>query len=729
MSYSPTTGWRLKRFARVSSALTSTTALVLLGTSLSTATAQPVAPSSVASAPSLSAPSLSAPSLSARAVSNNRVTPGSKVTIGSSSFPVLGTNVARRAGALVVYTAPRKATPAGKRGVEVSVVNGQVRRVVDRARTKRTAGTKVPRGGYVLAGQGKAAAWLRAHAKVGTTIARATAVPNAAPGAAPAPAPTAPRATAPAIPKRALIGSSSFPVLGTNVERGVDALIAYTAPVTVTPTNMWGVEASVVNGKITAVNDRERSRSTTGTKVPAGGYILSGHGKAAEWLRSTAKVGASVGDAVASPTTPVPAPAPTPAPKPAPTPTPTPAPPAPAPATVIPKSAQIGTARLAVNGTNVERGVDALIAYTAPVTITPTNMWGVEVSVVNGKITAVNDRERTNSNTGTQVPGGGYILSGHGKAAEWLRTNARVGSSVTDGGSVPTTPTPPPTTTPAPTPPAPTPPPAAPAPPAPAPVGTSAPMALPTKVQALYHMMWSNSGSPQLRNTPSQINVVHLAFMQGATPTLVGWGSQSEASFLADAKALRARGVRIYASIGGAHGNVNIANREAFVQGVMKLNEKMPLDGIDWDIEGGTPMAASDVVWISKRLKELRGQNFGITLAPNGSNIDQYRAIAVQLQANNALDMIGQQFYDAVVSKEAARGRIAQLVGSGIPQSKIGIGMMVGNTDNYWTVDECIEAVRFIKASYPGIRGGYLWEAGRAGTSDWANRLYPFLQG
>ncbi|MFP4897495.1 glycosyl hydrolase family 18 protein, partial [Paraburkholderia sp. EG304] len=149
-------------------------------------------------------------------------------------------------------------------------------------------------------------------------------------------------------------------------------------------------------------------------------------------------------------------------------------------------------------------------------------------------------------------------------------------------------------------------------------------MGLPAKVQSLYHMMWSNSGSPQLRNLPSQVNVVNLSFLQGDEPRLVGWGSQSEASFLADAKELRARGVRIVASIGGAGGHVNVANREAFVRGVMNVNAKLPLDGIDWDIEGSTPMAASDVVWISKRLKELRGDKFAITLAPNGSNIDQY---------------------------------------------------------------------------------------------------------
>jgi hypothetical protein len=259
--------------------------------------------------------------------------------------------------------------------------------------------------------------------------------------------------------------------------------------------------------------------------------------------------------------------------------------------------------------------------------------------------------------------------------------------------------------------------------------GGSAPRALPKRVQALYHMMWSNSGSPRLRNTPRQVNVVNLAFLQGSTPRLVGWGSQSQASFIADARALRKRGVRIVASVGGAGGHVQVAKRAAFVRGVMALNAKLPLDGLDWDIEGDVAMAPDDVVWISKRLKRLRGRNFAITLAPNGSNIDHYRRIAVRLQRAGALDMIGQQFYDAVVSPQAARWRVAQLVDAGIPQSKVAVGMMVGSSSHYWTVGECVRAVRHIKAEFPKIRGGYLWEAGRDGTRAWADRLGPLLRG
>ncbi len=255
----------------------------------------------------------------------------------------------------------------------------------------------------------------------------------------------------------------------------------------------------------------------------------------------------------------------------------------------------------------------------------------------------------------------------------------------------------------------------------------SAPRALPARVVALYYMMWSNSGSPRLRRIPRGVNVVNLAFMQGDPPAIVDWGAQGRASFVADARVLRARGVRVVASVGGSGGQVNVHNRRRFIAGVMALNAKTPLDGLDWDLEG-TAMNAADIVYISRRLKQLRGRGFSITMAPNGSNIDHYRSVAVRLQRAGALSMIGQQFYDAVVSKEAARGRVAELVRAGIAQRRIAIGMMVGSASHYWTVTESATAVRHIKRSFPHVRGGYLWESGRPGTASWVRRVGALLR-
>ncbi|MCW2614848.1 MAG: hypothetical protein JWN08_1842, partial [Frankiales bacterium] len=400
---------------------------------------------------------------------------------------------------------------------------------------------------------------------------------------------------------------------------------------------------------------------------------------------------------------------------------------------------QIGAASRVLHGTDVERVVDALVRYTPAVgAVTPTNVWGAEAVVVNGTVTQLRDRQAGYAGP-TAIPSNGIVLSGHGSSRSWLLAHARVGASVTLPGAttapVTTAPTPAPApvvaSSPAPVPApttAPTPPPTT-APTAPV-SGTTgvAPMAYPTKAVAAYIMMWNNANTPKLASIPSNVNVVNLAFGQGTVPTMPGWGSQSEASFVADARALRARGVRIVLSVGGAGGAMNIANRQAFLDGVMAINAKIPLDGLDWDIEGAA-MGASDVVYLSTTLKSLRGSAFAITMAPNGSNIDQYRAIAVQLHAKGALDMIGQQFYDAVVSPGAARGRVDQLTAAGIPDTKIGVGMMVGDADVYWTVQECLDAVKYIKATHPNIRGGYLWEIGRAGTADWADRVGTLLKG
>jgi len=366
------------------------------------------------------------------------------------------------------------------------------------------------------------------------------------------------------------------------------------------------------------------------------------------------------------------------------------------------KTARIGKSTFSIAGFNRARKANKLVVYRAPRKATPGTRHGVDVLVRRGKVRAVKVRSSARKPTNVKIPRGSYALSGVGKTATRLRKVARVGVAVKREAATSARPA--------------------------RASRSAAPMGLPRKVQALYHMMWSNSGSPRLRNTPARVNVVNLAFLQGSPPRLTGWGSQSQASFVADARALRARGVRIIASVGGAGGALDLGNRAAFVRGVMAVNAKLPLDGIDWDVEGGAAFRLADVVWISKRLRQLRGAKFAITMAPNGSNIDHYRAIAVALHRRGALSMIGQQFYDAVVSKEAARGRVDQLVSAGIPRGKIAIGMMVGTASNYWTVSECINAVRFIKARHRSIRGGYLWEAGRAGTADWARRMSPVLK-
>jgi len=245
-----------------------------------------------------------------------------------------------------------------------------------------------------------------------------------------------------------VIAGSGFPITGVDVYRPADSLVVYTPAngQTVTPTNKWGAEVTVIGGVVTGVNDRQ-STDAPATVVPTNGVVLSGHGDARSWLLSLASIGTrvslppSLGGGGSA-------------------------------------SCQAGTISLtfddgpseagttaAVLDTLKARGLSAtfyvvganvaanpgLVARMAaeghtignhtlnhlrltsltPQTTTPTNQWGAEVTV-NSKsvVTAVNDRQTSGAGP-VAIPSGGTVLSGHGTARTWLLRNALVGRKVT----------------------------------------------------------------------------------------------------------------------------------------------------------------------------------------------------------------------------------------------------------------------------------------------------------
>lgn len=89
-----------------------------------------------------------------------------------------------------------------------------------------------------------------------------------------------------------VIGSESFPITGRNIHRAVGYLVRYTRErngPTSTGTNEFGTEVAVVGGRVDKV-----AHKVGGMTVPRVGYVLSGNGEAALWLRANAPVGATV---------------------------------------------------------------------------------------------------------------------------------------------------------------------------------------------------------------------------------------------------------------------------------------------------------------------------------------------------------------------------------------------------------------------------------------------------
>lgn len=89
---------------------------------------------------------------------------------------------------------------------------------------------------------------------------------------------------------------TSYDLAGVDIPREGNALVLYTpAAGATTPTSRWGTEVAVSGGTVTEVRVRAVGDTDPGPMpIPAGGYVLSGHGTAADWLARALSVGASV---------------------------------------------------------------------------------------------------------------------------------------------------------------------------------------------------------------------------------------------------------------------------------------------------------------------------------------------------------------------------------------------------------------------------------------------------
>lgn len=352
------------------------------------------------------------------------------------------------------------------------------------------------------------------------------------------------------------------------------------------------------------------------------------------------------------------------------------------------------------------RGPNQLVIYTNPPTsTTATNQYGVEVQVGSDNVVdAVNDRLVSGSTSGTSVPSGGYVISAHDTARQFVL------------GALATSPTSwtvelsyelPPGVDPTPN-------------PTPTPTG-----AYPPNVVSVYKMIWDVNG-PNLSSIGAGANEIRLAFAQGSPPALVGYGAEGATSLKAAIAARSAAGGRISISVGGSGGALQIGNRSAFLSGIQAIRDDFSgnLHGLDWDQEIATSFNDADVVWLSEQLKSRFGQGFGITFATTVVNGTPYTLNAAVLCSRaGVLDFYAQQFYDAPVSLAAAKGRITEALGRGIPESQLGVGMMIGSTSNYWTNAQCRTYYTDIRNTWPGIRKAFLWEASRAGTSEWISDM------
>ena len=180
---------------------------------------------------------------------------------------------------------------------------------------------------------------------------------------------------------------------GNDIPRTTDSLVVYFNGLLKdgrTGTNQWGYEAPIDKNGVVLESPKYRGN----TKIPEGGKVLSGHGKAGVWLKERI----SLGDLVWFENG---------------------------------KTQIIKGLHKTVDSVDGQRYKDYLCVYRNGKKC-PTNEWGTEVAVdkngVAGKpVYGVGKME---------IPEGGFVVSGHGKASDWVLENVKKGRTVTFNGKV-----------------------------------------------------------------------------------------------------------------------------------------------------------------------------------------------------------------------------------------------------------------------------------------------------
>ena len=381
-----------------------------------------------------------------------------------------------------------------------------------------------------------------------------------------------------------------------------------------------------------------------------------------------------------------------------------------------------GNPSIVLNGTNAAREADQLIRYTrtATQTVTPTNQFGTEATVnsTTGAVTAIVDRNELSQTTGTPIPAGHYVLSGHGwsgggTAAQWLLTNAQPTRVLTLSTDDPPDPPPPP-----------------PDPPA----GTGV---LPSRVVSAWHHAWSGpqpfTGYPSTVRTPAigtgarvDLIVLGLAQSGGSGTGNLAYYNRFGAGLASSIATAKAAGTHVVMGFGGSSdGGITITNNtqadQAYNSMVGFVNS-YGVTGIDIDLEpSGSTWTEAPLVRLCTRLRTTYGPGFIIGITPSlyGEHTAKWLSFARAL--NGAYDYMAPMLYDIPeannpsVYPAVCVNKCDVMLAGGVPANKMILGfMMKPPAETYPNASSQVSyttaAWTAVKAKYPTIRGGFIWE-------------------
>ena len=247
---------------------------------------------------------------------------------------------------------------------------------------------------------------------------------------------------------------------------------------------------------------------------------------------------------------------------------------------------------------------------------------------------------------------------------------------------------------------------------------------LPAKVLACYYASW-DTATWRIGDVPAEFNVIHLFHAKPAgRPVNRNWNNAGDGAFRFEHHAevpawqvqrCRARGQKVILTVGGQRAGFNFDSRPKsrnFVESFRAMHDALGgLDGCDFNnFEARIGSSPAEMIWIAQQLRSLYGPHFAIT-APPQPNSPEDRALLKAMAAAGVLSWAAPQFYDWDGFNAAGfiHRRTADWVRD-LGADKVVLGLAANYPDGP-SLHDCIREWEAVKASHPGVRGMFCWNA------------------
>ena len=246
-----------------------------------------------------------------------------------------------------------------------------------------------------------------------------------------------------------------------------------------------------------------------------------------------------------------------------------------------------------------------------------------------------------------------------------------------------------------------------------------------------YLPLWSNNpGAASVDDVPPEVTELRVAFVYqgtaGGDPLgLVAYGRDGQAGFVSKLAAWRAARSdrRVVVSVGGEGYPIDLSDCVQCAADMVALHAQVPFDAWDFDVEAGSFTTEMVMAFARAVFYEL---GVGFTSVPHGGVVDDYLPISVAAHSEGLLLWHGQQFYSSLVTWGGVQYRMGEAITAGVPQARLGLGMMVASDATGWTNAECVSMMTQAITEYNTTRT-YLWEVVRPGTAQWAADMNALL--